>query len=344
MFLHIASPNAANNKARGYWYAPAFANLKQKKMEKLEIKNLEYAYCEEGITPISIASKDGTYYLDKERTIKLTVIDEYVRQDGVSVVKHYKRHASTTEQAIADYIRSNESIEHLNAKRRILSDCSVTINGCPIKAHSVALEVRFEAVNRIVDAVLYDSEGGILLAVEVYHTHRKSKEDIEKLKELNIPIYEQDINDTRRSKFICFGASASAFKGLEEEEQALRRRTERARGIVSGDLGRYQELRERDTKRRAKCKSYFSDKETAKQLERDISTARERIEDFRSGRTTERECEEIKQRIEYYNRRAQEAARQIGDIKRAIEQIKESHGLSEEAVEYIVNEYSGGAM
>lgn len=162
------------------------------------IRKLESAYSDKSVvTYIDYAQKGETYYFDDNLTIPLLVAD------GKINVKHFRRHPKVDIELIRDVIGSSESPEHFNAKRKILNEKSVNINGTIIKGHSAEEEVRFPKTNNIVDVVLYDSKGEVLLGVEVCYKNKKSKEAINKLNKLNINIYEKNITDIKQSRFLC---------------------------------------------------------------------------------------------------------------------------------------------
>jgi len=166
------------------------------------IKDLKLAYNERGVlTLLEYAEKGQDYYLDEGLTIPLLIAEGSVNR------KHFRRFPNIDVQVIRDYFGSSESIEHLNAKRQILYSKSIQIGSVIIQGHTAKDEVRFLDTNNIIDVVLYDEKGNVLLGIEVYHTNKKDKESISKLNKLNINIYEQDINDEKGSRFICYARS-----------------------------------------------------------------------------------------------------------------------------------------
>ncbi len=173
----------------------------------IKISKLEYAYDKNKMLVNIITSVKGeNYYLDRDLTIPLLVAEGNVN------VKHFRRHSSIDQDTIINYFGSSESIEHLNAKRQILIDNGIYINGTFIQASKVVLEVRFPETGNIIDAVLYDYEDKILLGVEICHTNKKSQEDIDKLNKLNINIYEKNTNH-RGNRFICVRGERSEYEG-----------------------------------------------------------------------------------------------------------------------------------
>lgn len=165
--------------------------------KRINISKLEYAYDKnKDLVNVELSKKGSLYYLDEDLTIQLLVADGQVN------IKHFKRHPSVDYEVIRKYFGNSESIEHLNAKRQILIDGGVSISGTFIDASKVRLEVRFPKTGNIIDAVLYDANDNILLGVEICHTNKKTQEDIEKLNELNINIYEKNTNH-RGNRFIC---------------------------------------------------------------------------------------------------------------------------------------------
>ena len=141
------------------------------------IKDLKLAYNERGVlTLLEYAEKGQDYYLDEGLTIPLLIAEGSVNR------KHFRRFPNIDVQVIRDYFGSSESIEHLNAKRQILYSKSIQIGSVIIQGHTAKDEVRFLDTNNIIDVVLYDEKGNVLLGIEVYHTNKKDKESMAAIK------------------------------------------------------------------------------------------------------------------------------------------------------------------
>jgi hypothetical protein len=175
------------------------------------LRELKYAYSPSGeIISIDCASK-RPYFLDKEQSIELIYIESYKRKNGISVSSHFKRRYDSDSPQIKDFI-GGESIEHLNAKRAIVEAKAIKINDTIIQGAKAIEEVRFPETGNIIDVVLYDNLNEPILGVEIYHTHKKSNEDIDKLTTLKIPVYEIDINEEGRGNFLCTGDGADEHR------------------------------------------------------------------------------------------------------------------------------------
>lgn len=96
-----------------------------------------------------------------------------------------------------------ESIEHYNAKMKIAYEKKYfdTIFNQWIEFDFIVAEKQQEG-NKIPDLSCYDSNGNLILCVEIYFTNSKSLEDIEKLKNIKVPIVEININYDNRCKHI----------------------------------------------------------------------------------------------------------------------------------------------
>ena len=128
---------------------------------------------------------------------------------------------------MAEFERINESIEHYNAKMKIVYDGGITINGTFLKAIKVKAEVWIPSIKMQPDVVFLDENDKPYFIVEVKRSNAKSIEDINNLNTLNIPVYEKDINDNSRSKFICLAECNEAKK-----HKKLRARVGKANEVV----------------------------------------------------------------------------------------------------------------
>lgn len=115
-----------------------------------------------------------------------------------------------------------ESIEHYNAKMKIAYEKKYfdTIFQQWIEFDSVIAEKQQEG-NKRPDLSCYDSNGNLILCIEIYFTNSKSLEDIEKLKNIKVPIVEIDINYDNRCKHIILTevleSNRSKFEEIERE-------------------------------------------------------------------------------------------------------------------------------
>lgn len=280
------------------------------------ISKLESAYSDKGVvTYVEYAQKGDTYYFDDKLTIPLLVAD------GKINVKHFRRHPNFDIELIRDAIGSSESPEHLNAKRKIFNEKSININGTIIKGHSAREEVRFSETNNIVDVVLYDSKGEVLLGVEVCYKNKKSKEAINKLNKLNINIYEKNITDIEQSRFLClYGGSYDRNNNNNRRGEFVSRKT---------DVSSIQkEIRELEEKSRKDSKRIKGGREFLHTQRTDIERLEQDIESEKVGiKTSNQEAYEIEESgVEGSQRRIEEdielAKGEIKDAERDIENPK----------------------
>lgn len=158
------------------------------------------------IVHIDTAVKGVTYYFryeDKEYEI---------------IVAHgevYRKHYKTKRGEDID----KDIIFHYNCQKYLKENKLVIIDNLEIQANKVLLEA--EAARYIKakipdysmrpDCLFLDTDGEILCIVEVFVTHRKSNEDIEKIKEYKIPTIEltygkakDNYQEYRRAEWLYF--------------------------------------------------------------------------------------------------------------------------------------------
>lgn len=113
-----------------------------------------------------------------------------------------------------------ESIEHYNAKMKIAYEKKYfdTIFQQWIEFDSVIAEKQQDG-NKRPDLSCYDSNGNLILCIEIYFTNSKSLEDIEKLKNIKVPIVEIDINYDNRCKHIVLTEVLESNRSKFEEIQ-----------------------------------------------------------------------------------------------------------------------------
>ncbi len=158
------------------------------------------------IVHIDIAIKGVTYYFrheDKEY--------EIIVAHGEKYRKHYK----TKRGEDID----NNIIFHYNCQKYIKENKLVIVDDLQIQAYEVLLEA--EAARYIKtkipeysmrpDCLFLDSDRELLCIVEVFVTHRKSNEDIEKIKQYKIPTIEltygkakDNYQEYRRAEWLYF--------------------------------------------------------------------------------------------------------------------------------------------
>ena len=175
------------------------------------IKNVKYAYSPSGVLTYKDEAERGSeYFLDAKLTVGLTYAKGEQRE-------YFK--GAYDPKAMAEFERINESVEHYNAKMKIVYDGGVTINGTFLKAIKVKAEVWIPSIKMQPDVVFLDENDKPYFIVEIKKSNKKSKEDINNLNTLKIPVYEKDINNEGADKFICLAEceEKSEYERLEAE-------------------------------------------------------------------------------------------------------------------------------
>lgn len=289
-------------------------------MSKFPISKLEYAYTENGMEYIEDASKSFKYFLDKSLTIPL------VLADGDINVKHWRKKANIDKSVISKVFGRSESVEHYNAKMRIslMKEIEYEIQYKTTKlVHrptSSKVEYRLPT-GQIADVAFFNKEGGLMLCVEVYHTHKKSIEDIIKFNNINVIVYEYNIERGTMS-------AISSGKVNEEREKRIRK----GRSFVQRNKLRIKLLErgiERaDSKRRKIWTEYyklkeeyesFSDKRN-KEVIRDIESTKKEIKFHKNGGYRFRFGNEIAR----CEKRNKDIRSEIKSLKDRITKIEES--------------------
>ena len=146
--------------------------------------NIEYAYNENNkIVHISETNENDLYFLDKTHKVKL------ITAKGSVLSWHFKRKYDGLHNW------SNESINHYNAKMKILYDGFFIYYGVKIIPNKIIEEYHIKQINKRPDLVFFDNDDNILCCVEICNKNKKTKEDISIFKKHNLIVYEYDINE-----------------------------------------------------------------------------------------------------------------------------------------------------
>lgn len=137
---------------------------------------IEYAFSNlKKSTHISKAIGGEKYYYDKNLNEILTPVKGGIKE------WHYRRHNP-----------QGESIEHYNAKMKVLNDGFIIVNDFKIKPNLIITEFFIKEINKRPDLVFFDENKNIICVVEICHTNGKDLKDIEIYKKNNIVCYERD--------------------------------------------------------------------------------------------------------------------------------------------------------
>ena len=237
---------------------------------KFNINKLQYAYTKYGIEFIDDATKDFEYFLDKDMKVNL------VLADGQKNVKHWRKKSNIDESTLRSVFGNSESIEHYNEKIRISLIKNfehVLKNGYKLvhKPKSSVTEYRLHT-GQIVDVAFFDSYDVLMFCVEVFNTHRKSKNDIIKFNNVNAIVYEYDIH-TKKMYPISAGAIGEKIRSrLKRGEVFIREIKARVQGLRGRVTLLEKEYWELEDERRKSWSDYYKFKE-------EIEFESERIEE-----------------------------------------------------------------
>jgi hypothetical protein len=171
------------------------------------------------IVPVTKAIKGDKYRLNPNAPL------DYIFKQGEVNTPHFSLKSNNP-----FYNGNNggggESVEHLNAKLKIAYELKYydTIFQQWIKFDKVVPEFSHENKKRP-DLSCYDKENLLVCCIEIMKTNAKTDEDLEKLKELNVPIIEININDGNKSKHLILPKELESNKReyaiIKAEEQRL---------------------------------------------------------------------------------------------------------------------------
>lgn len=161
----------------------------------MKISGLEFAFNDlEQKVHIDVAQKNTRWWLLEGKRVELVLCD------GEKVKKYWRTKTDDEfEKIYPDGLKqywNSESEEHKYIKGQLLQKKILQIsNNIVIKAHSVKDEVWFDSINKRPDVVFYDEDENIMCLIEIYYSNKKSSEDIKKLSQLNVPIFEINISN-----------------------------------------------------------------------------------------------------------------------------------------------------
>tara|TARA_R110000737_G_scaffold47922_1_gene68144 strand:- start:59 stop:763 length:705 start_codon:yes stop_codon:yes gene_type:complete len=187
----------------------------------MNLKNLQWAYCENEFRHITGASKDENYFLDKLNKIPLIYCKGEVNKP------YWRKEPNVHDDLIKKHFGRSESIEHYNTKMYFTQHKQVEYEENIIKAEFSESEYYIKQINKRVDVMFFDVNREPLLGVEVYKTNKKTNEDINKFEKLNFPIYEYNYN-TKKGEFISFGGN-----GIKQIE-SIKREINNVNELING--------------------------------------------------------------------------------------------------------------
>ena len=256
-----------------------------------KLNRLEFAYDDIGLISINNAEKGVKYYLDKERTIELV----YCKGEKVS---HYWRKVSNIPLDILRKVfGKSESIEHYNAKMQLSRQLTLFDEeyNCEFKFKRSETEYALKDINKIVDVAYFNEDDDLIVCLEVYHTNKKTTEDIKKFNQLeNTFVYEYDIN-TKKQYLLSAGLGRKErIRNIGSRIDQARTHTTRIRQRIESNRNESERLEARIQEENRKWRSYFKEErkfkeelqqdaqrtadEEQKELENEIKQLTERME------------------------------------------------------------------
>lgn len=229
----------------------------------MNLKNLQWAYCENEFRHITGASKDENYFLDKLNKIALIYCKGEINKP------YWRKEPNVHDDLIKKHFGTSESIEHYNTKMYFTQHKQVEYEENIIKAEFSESEYYINRISKRVDVMFFDVNKEPLLGVEVYKTNKKTNEDINKFEKINFPIYEYNYN-TKKGEFISFGGN-----GIKQIE-SIKRKINNVNGLINGYKRRINGANRHIPILRKRVdlekKKYFEEKEEIEYIEREIET------------------------------------------------------------------------
>ena len=238
----------------------------------------------------------------------------YVRNDGVKVRGHF--FLNVNNPFFVDSNGGGESEEHYNAKMKIVHERGYfdTVLNKRLEFARVVPEKRYSTKQP--DLSCYDSEGNLVLCIEIKKTNAKTAEDIKELKKLNVPITEIDINhepnriahivlptllDVQREQLRKYETKINRVRSeIDDIEEWERKRRTNACEQYRSTITRISELKEKIelTKREIIRAEQYS-------IADDIERVKREIAELERKHTQSIDTDKLTRRIQTYRERVQ---------------------------------------
>ena len=200
-----------------------------------------YAYDKKGeILSATECEKNETYFADYNLTVKLVKAEGEQRQ--------YLRLANNN--IFSDIGGGNsqgESEEHFNAKMKIVKDGGYYDTKFDQFITAYKLIPEFKQGNKKPDISCYDENDNLIMCIEIFCTHKKSEQDIEELRKLNVPVIEIDIKNGNKCKHIVLTALLERY---EEEIRNNYREQRELQNSINDVKRRFEDAIQRISKER----------------------------------------------------------------------------------------------
>lgn len=212
-----------------------------------EKRKYKYLYNEKSkLVFVDDASK-GNYKYDKDDVdYNYCYVKSYEREDGVKVRAHFSLKSNNPL-----FIQGglNESIEHRNACRKIVYEKKYfdTIFDKTVFFDFVEEGKKIE--HGMKPDLLCYNDNKLVLIIEIHYTNAKTLEDIEKLKNYNVPVVQIHIKNENECEHLILPTllevNRQKYNELHSEYKRVKR--EERRGLSRTDEEIIQETIERDT-------------------------------------------------------------------------------------------------
>ena len=256
----------------------------------MNLKNLQWAYCENEFRHITGASKDENYFLDIENKIPLIYCKGEINKP------YWRKEANIHDDIIREYFGNSESVEHYNTKMYFTYYKKLNYKKDNIfKAESSESEYYIKKINKRIDVMFFDVNKEPLLGIEVYKTNIKTIQDINKFEKLNFPIYEYNYN-TKKGEFISFGGNGiKEIESIKNEIKGVNKLISNIKNRVRGADKHISILRKRVNLEKQK---YFEEKEKIELLDYEIESFKNEVNISREIKRVEEEIIGLGETIE----------------------------------------------
>lgn len=263
------------------------------------------------ITHFTTAIKGNKYRLYSDAPL------EYIFRQGEVNTPHFSLKSSNPFAEVNNNSvgGSGESVEHYNAKMKIAYELKYydTIFEQWIEFDKVIPEFS-HTIKKRPDLSCFDKENNLVCCIEICFTNAKSPIDIEKLKELKVPIIEIDIKNDNKSKHIILPTLLESNKREYTELKGTQREIHTNQ----------QQLKREYNSTAEQCQTGLSKiveevKIFENEVERKTTTRTERINIWLQKRLNK-----VKSRIETINTAKSEFARVESELQRTKNEINKT--------------------
>lgn len=312
-----------------------------------ETRKYKYLYNEKSELVFIDNAKKGNYKYDKdEDNYNYCYVKCYTREDGVKVRSHFSLKSNNS-----FFIQGglNESIEHRNACRKIVYEKKYFDTIFNQDVYFDFVEEGKKVKHGMKPDLLCYNENKLVLIIEIHYTNEKTLEDIEKLKNYNVPVVQIHIKNENECEHLIlptllevnrqkYSELLSEYKRAKQEErrklsatdeEIIRDKIERDTSSewfeVEGLEKKTEELQRRFEKLNNESSSAI--KEVRSKIKK---VNRNRINAKENYRFYHKKIFNVREKIQSVNRKIQSikpnsekiSIREIQQIEREIEKVK----------------------